>query len=316
MFSTFQGIGIAGTGHALPRTAVPNSDLGLSSEKDEWVRRAIGVESRKIIQFGESTTTLAVSAAERALESASIRGADLDAIIVATSTPTLGAPSTACAVQAVVGMRPEGAAFDLQAVCSGFVYACNVAASLLTTSDASKVLVIGADAFSTVTDWRRRDRFFFGDAAGALVLMRSPSLETKSLSFLLHSDGEDSPSFSIGPAGATFQMNADAVYRHATKVLPVAIKELLHRLSLSIHDVDFIVPHQPSLRVLEALAKSLDISENIVLKGMRESANTAAASIPLLLSQSIESNTIARGDKLVLAAVGSGWTWGAATLDY
>ncbi len=236
---------------------------------------------------------------------------DIDGIIVATSTPELTAPATACLVQDIIGAHNGAFAFDVQAVCSGFIYSLGIAAAAITASAADRILVIGADTFSTITDWNDRSCVFFGDGAGAVVVGRD-ELRTGLLSLVLHADGRGREGFSVPKGSPTFVMNAQSVYKTGIDVLPEAIGEALALAELAIDDVDCVIPHQPSRRVLDETASRLGIATHMVRKNMDRFANTAGATVPLLLDETVRGGEISNGDTVVMAAVGSGWTWGAA----
>lgn len=314
IFGQVSGASLAGLGHALPRRSVTTRELVADEERHAWVLDAVGTESRRICGPDETSLSLATRASKLALQDAGLTAHDIDGIVVATSSPDMRAPSTACLLQAELSVQPGAPAFDLQAVCSGFIFALSVATSLISTTGADAMLVVGVDTFSRVTDWSRRDNIFFGDAAGAVVLRRTKNLDRK-ISFLLNSAGEAKPSFSIPTSQTFFEMNAQNVYNHATQVLPLAIRRLLRLSGVDMGQITKIVPHQASRRVLEKLAADLGVPEELVEQGMRYTGNTAAASIPLLLSSGTGREAIARNNPVVLAAVGSGWTWGACLIE-
>ena len=201
-------------------------------------------------------------------------------------------------------------AFDVQAVCSGFIYGLTIAAGMIESTDINNIVVVGVDRFSTITNWGHRSSSFFGDGAGAVVLQRCQDKDSE-FSAIIRADGSGHEGFYVGPEDKHFTMNPGAVYEAATRVLPSVINDLLNANDKTIQNVKYIVPHQPSIRVLNNLAETLNIPYEIVLKNMDRFANTAGASIPLLLSENVENGKIKNGDQILLAGVGSGWTWGA-----
>lgn len=314
MFGVVEHVRVCGTGHSLPNSVWTNKDLGLSDSADLWVKQNIGVHERRFVAPGETSVDLAIAASKHAMTRANIDAGDVGLLLVATSSPVTRAPSTACHVQAALGVTNGSPAFDLQAVCSGFVYALAAAASMMSATNARYALVVGVDTFSTATDRISRDRVFFGDGAGAVVLEFNETLPNR-LSFLIAAEGQANPAFEI-PAGETFfRMDSRAVLDHATLVLPETLKTLLRKRGLTPSDIEAIVPHQPSKRVLDAFATAVDVSPDLVLRSVRETGNTAAASIPILLSLSGVLERVQPPQVVALAAVGSGWTWGACLLE-
>ena len=304
---------ILSTGSATPERVVTNDEIiGGLATSDEWIVANLGIRERRIAAGPEdSVSRLASRAATAALESADLSPMDLAGIIVATSTPELAAPSTACLVQDIIGAHNGAFAFDVQAVCSGFIYSLGVAAATITAKAADRILVIGVDTFSKITDWNDRSCVFFGDGAGAVVVGRD-ELGAGLLSVVLHADGRGHRGFSVPKGSPTFVMDAQAVYKTGIEVLPEAIGEALALAGLAIDDVDCVIPHQPSRRVLDETASRLGVSTDMVRKNMDRYANTAGATVPLLLDETVRDGDIGDGDTVVMAAVGSGWTWGAA----
>jgi len=246
-----------------------------------------------------------------AIEDAGLRPDDIDLIIVATATRDRNAPSTACLVQHKLGITNRCPALNLSTVCSGFLYAMSVGSQFIQSGIYRNVLVIGADTFSTITDWDRRDCVFFGDGAGAVVLQRTND-EKGFFCFELYADGSGQDNFTVFPGDAFFTMNGRAVYETGTRVLPETVRSILERYHLAPSDISVLIPHQPSVRVLKRTAEILDIPIERVKMNMSRYANTAGATIPLLLDETLRSGGIASGDLVVFAAVGAGWTWGAA----
>jgi 3-oxoacyl-[acyl-carrier-protein] synthase-3 len=245
------------------------------------------------------------------LESANLDRNEIDLIIVATATPDRKAPSTACLTKHKLGITSTSPALDVAAVCSGFIYSLNLASALLAAGAHRKILIIGADTFSKITDWSRRDCVFFGDGAGAVVVEQSPDAGGLYCGEIF-ADTRETDHFTVYPHDEHFTMNGRAVYETGSKVLPEAIRRLLNENGLEIGDVDCIVPHQPSQRLLKKMAETLAIPFSKVKTNMRKYANTSGATVPLLLDETVKEGGIKSGDLVVLAAVGSGWTWGAA----
>ena len=305
-------IRIAGVGAALPQTVVTNDEIisGLDTS-DSWIKINLGVHERRVSRFEDETSSgLGAQAARRALDFAGVNPNEVQGIIVATATPDQKAPSTACLIQNILEISNECFAFDVQAVCSGFIYALTIATSLIESTGATNILVIGVDTFSKITNWGSRSSPFFGDGAGAVLLQRSLSNDAEFTS-IIRADGSGHEGFFVASNESHYTMNPRAVYEAATRVLPSVINEILEISDKNICDVKYIVPHQPSIRVLHKMAEVLGISSSLVLKNMDKYANTAGASIPILLAENVSNGTISKGDLIVMAGVGSGWTWGA-----
>jgi 3-oxoacyl-[acyl-carrier-protein] synthase-3 len=304
---------IAGTGSAVPSTRVSNSELveGLATT-DTWIRENLGIHERRIARFeNESTSGLAGQAALRAITAAGLSPNDVGGLIVATATPDQKAPSTACLVQDDLGIRNGSFAFDVNAVCSGFLYAVGVAASMIDADAADNIVVVGADTFSTITDWTDRACVFFGDGAGAVVLQREARGDGL-LALTLHADGRGREGFFVPTDGSCFSMDPHAVFETGTSVLPEAIRTVLALADKKLNNIGCVIPHQPSQRVLDETAHQLGIPPARILRNMDRYANTAGGTIPLLLDEVVQSGKLAEGDEFLMAAVGSGWTWGAA----
>jgi 3-oxoacyl-[acyl-carrier-protein] synthase-3 len=309
---------ITGTGSAFPARTVTNDELALSvSTTDEWVRSRLGIAERRIasIADGETTTSLAIAAGRSALAAAGVDAGSLDLVVVATATPDRRAPATACAVQAALGAQPA-AAFDLAAVCSGFLYGLAVVSAMIEAGRAQRVLLIGADTFSTITDWSDRQCVFFGDGAGAAVI-ESGRVDYGVLSMEMYADGRGLDGFTVpGGAGATFAMDGGAVYSTAVSVLPDAIEGALAGAGVRPDDVDVVIPHQPSVRILEETAVRTGIPFSRFVTTMDRYANTAGASVGVTLDHAVRTGRLRYGDIVVFAAVGSGWTWGAGVVRW
>ena len=307
-----RNVRIRSTGSYAPARIVANAEIvkGLPTSA-EWVQENLGVLERRIAEPDEFTSDLAACAGRAALESAGLGGNDIDLIILATATPDRKSPSTACMVQSKLGITSNCPAFDLSAVCSGFVYALTVGAQFVELGTYRRVLVIGADCFSKITNWQHRNCVFFGDGAGAVVIERNPAGDGF-FSSLLFADGAGINGFTVYPGDSTFTMDAKAVYQAATTVLPQAIRDLLCMHQLSPQDVAMIIPHQPSIRVLMKTAELLNIPFPMIRTNLEKYANTAGATVPLLLDQLNRQGAISPGQMLLFAAVGAGWTWGTA----
>jgi len=305
-------IRIAGVGAAVPRTVVTNEEIisGLDTS-DNWIKINLGIHERRISRFEDETSSgLGAQAARRALDFAGVNPNEVQGIIVATATPDQKAPSTACLIQNILEISNECFAFDVQAVCSGFIYALTIATSLIESTGATNILVIGVDTFSKITNWENRFSPFFGDGAGAVLLQRTLSNDAEFAS-IIRADGSGHEGFFVASNESHYTMNPRSVYEAATRVLPNVINEILEVSDKKIGDVKYIVPHQPSIRVLHKMAEVLGIPSSRVLKNMDKYANTAGASIPILLAENVSNGTIGKGDLIVMAGVGSGWTWGA-----
>jgi 3-oxoacyl-[acyl-carrier-protein] synthase-3 len=309
-FST-ERVSISGTGSCVPERIVTNEDLASSvSTTPEWVLHNLGIKERRITAPGQLTSHLAISAARLAMDNAKVAVSDIDLIIVATATPDRQAPSTACIVQEQLGVV-GCPAFDVAAVCSGFIYAMGIASQFVHDGSCRHALVIGADAFSQITDWSRRDCVFFGDGAGAAILSRADD-DTGFYTTILHADGRGKDNFTVYPGDESFTMNGRAVYEKGSQVIPQAIGSLLLHHDLRPEDISIMIPHQPSLRLLQNAAKGLGLPFEKVATNMDRYANTSGATIPLLLDEVHKAGRLRTNDLLAFAAVGSGWTWGAA----
>lgn len=313
---------IKGTGSALPRTRVSNADLAKRVDTtDEWIVERTGIRFRHIAEDDETTSTLAIEAAEKAMQAAGFSSTDIDLIIVATATPDQTFPATATIVQDALGCN-GCVAFDVAAVCSGFLYALSVADSMIRVGSAQNALVIGAETFSRILDWEDRGTcVLFGDGAGAIVLAAEHG-ERGILGTRLHADGAHNQLLYVdGGAGTTgtvgkLRMKGREVFRHAVVNLASVLKEVLEEAGESIDNVDWVVPHQANARILDATAKKLNLSPEKVIKTVDMHANTSAASVPLALDTAVRDGRIKVGDLLVLEAMGGGFTWGASVIRY
>ena len=313
---------IAGVGSALPRRQVTNAELSQTVDTtDEWIVERTGIRNRYIASDGETTGSLATEAARRALEHAGLQPSEIDLIVLATATPDQTFPSTATKVQAALGIN-DCIAFDVHAVCTGFLYALTVADSMLRSGSAGKALVIGAETFSRILDWEDRATcVLFGDGAGALVLSGGEG-DSGILSTKLHADGRHNDLLFVDGGPSTtgtvgkLRMKGREVFRHAVVNLAQVMGEVLDGAGLSPDDVDWVVPHQANARILEATAKKLGLPPEKVVVTVDRHANTSAASVPLAFDTAVKDGRIKRGDIVVLEAMGGGFTWGAAALRY
>ena len=313
---------IAGVGSALPKRQVTNAELAKQVDTtDEWIVERTGIRNRYLAGEGETTGTLATDAARAALAHAGLQAADIDLIVLATATPDQTFPSTATKVQAALGIN-DCIAFDVHAVCTGFLYALSVADSMVRSGSANKALVIGAETFSRILDWEDRTTcVLFGDGAGALVLSAEET-ESGILATKLHADGRHNDLLFVDGGPSTTQtvgklrMKGREVFRHAVVNLADVLNEVLTDAGLTAADVDWVVPHQANARILDATARKLGLPAEKVVVTVDRHANTSAASVPLALDTAVKDGRIKRGDLIVLEAMGGGFTWGAAALRY
>lgn len=317
---------LIGTGSYLPARVMTNADLPAHLEtSDAWIRERTGITQRHLADANETTSDLAIAAARRALDAAGLTGADVDLIVLATATPDHTFPATAVKVQEAIGMQ-GGAAFDVQAVCSGFIYAITVADAMLLAGQGSTALVIGAETFSRILDWNDRGTcVLFGDGAGAVLLkaedVAANGLATPGLiSHRLRSDGRYHDLLFVdgGPSKTQstghLRMAGREVFRHAVANLADVVEEALAEHGLTVADLDWLVPHQANIRILEGTAKRLALPRDRVIITVDRHANTSAASVPLALDEAIRDGRIKTGDLVALEAMGGGFTWGASLL--
>jgi 3-oxoacyl-[acyl-carrier-protein] synthase-3 len=317
---------IIGVGHYLPERVVPNSEFEATLETtDAWIKSRSGIERRHFAAESEKTSDLATHAARAALDDAGLRADDIDAIILATSTADLTFPSAATMVQAALGMT-RGFAFDVQAVCAGFVYALANANALILSGQAKRVLVIGAETFSRIMDWTDRSTcVLFGDGAGAVVLEAQTGNGTSDdrgiLATDLNSDGRFKDLLYVDGGVSTnttgfLRMQGNQVFRHAVEKLAATAETALSKAGLSSGDVDWIVPHQANIRIIQGTAKKMGLSMDRVVVTVQDHGNTSAASIPLALSVGKTRGQIKQGDLIVTEAIGGGLAWGAVVLRW
>lgn len=324
-----RNVKIIGTGSYVPDKIYTNEYLEtILPTSSQWIFDNLGIRERRIASENEATSDLAWKAGANAIENAKLTKDDIDLIIVATATPDRLAPSTACIVQDKL-QAYNAVAFDISAVCSGFLFGMSVASQYVASGVYDNILVIGADTFSKIIDWNRRDAVFFGDGAGAAVISHS-NVNGGFLAYRLYSDGRGKNHFTI-PAGGSefpasyktinekmhyFQMNGKAVYDTGTIVLPKAINQVLEDTGLSINDIDLMIPHQPSIKILQKTAEIIGLPWNKVMTNMDKYANTSGGTLPILLDEVNRAGKIKEGNMILFAAVGSGWTYGASIIKW
>jgi 3-oxoacyl-[acyl-carrier-protein] synthase-3 len=317
---------IMGTGSYLPERILTNAELEkMVDTSDEWIRERTGIRERHVVAPGQNTCDLATAAAQAALTTANLAASDLDLIIVATTTPDRVYPSTACLLQDRLGAR-GCPAFDIQAVCSGFIYALAIADQFIRTGTALHALVVGAEAYSRILDWNDRTTcVLFGDGAGAVVL--EAATKPGILSTHIHADGHYKDLLTVPwgvgqgydqlPDSSGFmQMQGAEVFRHAVRMLGAIVDETLAANGMHKGEIDWLVPHQANIRIIEATAKKLNLPMERVVLTVAQHGNTSAASVPLALDVAVHDGRIRRGDVLLLEAFGGGFTWGSALVRY
>jgi 3-oxoacyl-[acyl-carrier-protein] synthase-3 len=318
---------VIGCGICLPDNVVTNDDLARRVDtSDEWIRERTGIRERRIARDGENTSHLAVESARAALRAAAIDAGEVDLVIVATTTPDETFPATATTVQARLGMS-RGAAFDVQAVCSGFIYGLAVADNFIKAGQAETVLLIGAETMSRLMDWTDRTTcVLFGDGAGAFVLQAHEDAGTNAdrgvLNTVLYSDGRlhDLLYVDGGPSSTRttgyLRMKGKEVFRHAVANLSAAIMDCTAKADVKVEDIDWFVPHQANQRILDATAKKLGVPPERMVSTVAVHGNTSSASVPLALMTAVQDGRIKRGDLLLLEAMGGGFTWGASLVRW
>ena len=318
---------IKGVGTALPTRVMTNADISkIVDTSHEWIVERTGIHARHIAGEGETTRSLAVAASRNALNDAGMTAADIDLVVLATSTPDNTFPATATMVQADLGIT-RGAAFDLQAVCSGFIYALSTADALIRTGQAKGVLVIGSETFSRILDWTDRATcVLFGDGAGAFVLsaelgqgnnndqgiLRNKMRSDGRYKDKLYVDGGPSTTKTVGH----LRMEGREVFKHAVTNLASIVDEVLIEANMKPSEIDWVVPHQANRRILEGVAKKLGIDENKIVMTLAQHGNTSAASIPLAFDAALKDGRIKRGEMILMEAMGGGFTWGATLARY
>jgi len=314
---------VLGTGSALPAQAVGNEELARRVDtSDEWIRERTGISTRHIAGDGETTATLATDAARVAIDAAGLLPSDIDLIILATATPDQTFPASATRVQAALGIS-DCVAFDVAAVCSGFLYAVAVADSMIRSGGANRALVIGSETFSRILDWEDRATcVLFGDGAGAMVLAAEET-ETGARGILaskLHADGRHNQLLYVDGGPSTtgtvgkLRMKGQEVFRHAVTNLAGVLREVLEIAGMTADAIDWVVPHQANIRILEATARKLGLPPQKVIVTVDRHANTSAASVPLAFDLAVRDGRIKQGDLVVMEAMGGGFTWGACLL--
>jgi 3-oxoacyl-[acyl-carrier-protein] synthase III len=312
---------IAGTGSYLPERVVTNAEFAARLDtNDAWIRERTGIERRHIAEKSQASSDLALQASRRALQAAEITADQLDLIVVATSTPDYVFPSTACLLQAKLGVKGS-AAFDVQAVCSGFVYGLATADTFIRSGQYKKALVVGAEVFSRILDWNDRGTcVLFGDGAGAVVLVSAekPGIHAS----VLRADGSHAGMLSVpgnvcggAVVGSPFlQMNGQAVFKFAVKVLEESARETVAAAQMELSDIDWLIPHQANVRILDATARKLGLPPEKLVVTVDHHGNTSAASVPLALDEFVRAGKIRRGQRLLLQGVGGGFTWGSSVV--
>ena len=317
---------VKGVGHYLPERIVPNAEFEKTLDTtDEWIKARSGIERRHFAAPGQNTSDLAIEAARAALAMAGMDGNDIDAIVLATSTADLTFPSAATMVQHAIG-NTKGFAFDVQAVCAGFVYALANANALILSGQANRVLVIGAETFSRIMDWTDRSTcVLFGDGAGALILEAAEGDGTTAdrgiLATDLNSDGRYKDLLYVDGGVATqttgvLRMEGKEVFRHAVEKLAQTAETALEKVGLGADDVDWVVPHQANIRIIQSTAKKLGVGMDRVVVTVQDHGNTSAASIPLALSVGVANGQIKKGDLVVTEAIGGGLAWGSVVIRW
>ncbi len=310
--SRFDNVCIKSTGSYVPSKILTNEEVTANlATSPAWVLETLGIRERHIAEPEEYTSDLAAHAGLDAIASAGLEPNEIDLIIVATATPDRKMPSSACIAQNKMGIRNCCAAFDVAAVCAGFVYGITIAGQFIQNGTYERALVIGADTFSKVTDWNRRDCVVFGDGAGAVVLERNDR-KNALFSSVLFAEGEGMNHFTIYPGDSYFTMNGKAVYEKATTAVPECIQQILCINGLGLEDVSMIIPHQATARVLKRVAEVLNIPFSQIQTNLESYANTAGATVPLLLDQVNRRGLLHEGDLLLLVSIGAGWAWGAS----
>lgn len=325
-----RNVKILGTGSYVPEIIYSNEYLeSILPTNAKWIEETVGIKERHIAAHDETTSDLAAKAGKLAIADSGLKVEDIELIIVATATPDRKAPSTAAIVQHKLEAK-NAAAFDINAVCSGFLFAMSIASQYIASGVYNNILVIGADTFSKITDWTRRDAIFFGDGAGASVVSASNVTEGF-LAYRIYTDtSKDMFGFTIPGGGSEiplnsdninkglhyFQMDGRIVFESAIKVLPLAINQVLADTGLTIDDVDMMIPHQPSIKILQKTAELIGLPFEKVMHNMKSYANTSGATIPILLDELNKANKLKKGSIILFAAVGSGWTYGASIIKW
>ena len=317
---------IIGCGHYLPSKVLTNDDLSKIVEtSDEWISERTGIRARHIVAEDESTSDLCFHAAENALKNAGLEGKDIDLVIVATITPDNLTPATATKVASRLGLEAGKPAFDISAACSGFVYAMTLADNMIRLGQIKRAIVIGAESLSRITDWSDRNTcVLFGDGAGAIVLEGAEgkgTIEDRGILLTkIYSDGAyyDSLKTTGGPSTTKstgfLWMNGKEVFKFAIPAMAGSIEAIIEEAKISLDEVDWVIPHQANIRIIDGVAKKLNVDSEKVIITVASQGNTSAATIPLALSESVASGKVKKGDLVVLTAMGAGFTWGGALI--
>lgn len=317
---------IGGVGIYLPEKILSNDDISkFVDTSDEWIFERTGIKQRHVAADTQLTSDLALEASLSAISHAGIKSGEIDLIIVATSTPDQVFPSTAVKLQDLLGLR-SGAGFDIHAVCSGFIYALSTADSFIKSGNYNKILVVGSETYSRILDWNDRTTcVLFGDAAGAFVIESNNNSSDQSgiIDSIIRSDGQfrtklfcDGGPSMIAKSNHYINMDGKEVYKHAVEKQTAVVEELLARTKTDINDIDWFVPHQANLRILDTTAKKLNLDKNKIIITVDKHANTSSASIPVAMGTAIQDGRIKKGDLVLLEAFGAGFTWGAVLLRY
>ena len=312
---------IVGTGSYLPEKTLTNDELqDRLNTSNEWIRARTGIETRRIANNNQNTSDLATLALEKALKNANLAANDIDAIVLATTTPDLIFPATAVRVQRNIKMK-KGFAFDVQAVCSGFIYALQIADSLIKAEKVQRIAVIGAETMSRIVNWYDRSTcVLFGDGAGALILEKNESTNQGIIDIELFSDGEYQDMLIVngGVSSGNFDekvtMNGREVFRHAVTKIPESIENIIQKNNINLEELNWILLHQANQRIIKSVMSKLNVDVNKAISTVAHHANTSAASIPLALDEYVITKKIKTGDLIVLSALGAGFTWGAALI--
>lgn len=309
----FSNVKIKGTASYLPETILTNETIESKVDTtSEWIKQKLGIDERRIVDK-ELPSDMGYKVALDALKDAGIDKEDLDLIIVATSSPEKISPSTACIIHNKLEIKKDVPAFDVNAVCSGFIYALTIGSTFISSGMYKNVLVIATEAYSKITDWNHKHSVFFGDGAGAVVLGQSNKGWLYS-ELLANGNGTGMTGFNLNP-GETFNMIGKEVWDQAVKVLPSSIKSVLEKTGTNVNDIKMLVPHQPSINILKIVAGEVGLPMDKVKTVMHKYANIAGASIPIALDEAIKSDEIVKGDKILLTAIGSGWAWGSILVN-
>jgi 3-oxoacyl-[acyl-carrier-protein] synthase-3 len=312
---TKYNISIKGTGVYLPERVVTNDEISSKVETtSEWIFKKLGILERRVASINEKTSDLGYRAAIDALKNSNLKIEDIDLIIVSTSSPEKISPSIACTINEKLGCNRNIPSFDINAVCSGFVYALSISAAMIQSGGYDNVLIISTEAYSKNTNWNNQHCVFFGDGAGAMIVGKSNKGWMYSS---IESNGKDTGmSGFIQPLDSPFIMRGKEVWDQAIKVLPDSIQYILEETGIKAEDIAMLIPHQPSINILKIIADKIKIPMPRVKTIMDKYGNVASSSIPIALHEAISNNEIKHGDKIMLSAIGSGWTWGSVILNY